>query len=119
MLRSMLLGKDEEDWDLLLPLVMHTIRACPHKQTGETANFMMLGRETRLPEHLMYGPAASGSTSRESYAAELADRMEIAHDKLRAQQLQLRTGDRQKEPSFKTGQLVWLKNQTLLKGPES
>ena len=49
MLRSMLLGRDEEDWDLLLLQIMHTIRASSHKQTGETANFMMLGRETRLP----------------------------------------------------------------------
>ena len=116
MLRSMLLGKDEEDWDLLLPQIMRTIRASPHKQTGETANFMMLGRETRLPEHLMYGPAASGTTSRESYAAELSRRMETAHDKLRSQQLQLRTGDKQEEPSFKTGQLVWLKTKRFSKG---
>ena len=43
---------------------------------------MMLGREVRLPEHLMYGPAASNTTSRKRYAAELADRMEEAHDKL-------------------------------------
>ena len=63
-MRSMLLGRDE-DWDLLLPQIMRTIRASPHKQTGETANFMMLGRETRLPEHLMYGPAADGNSSRE------------------------------------------------------
>ena len=45
MLRSMLLGKDEEDWDLLLLQIMRTIRATPHKQTGETANFLMLERE--------------------------------------------------------------------------
>ena len=43
MLRSMLLGRNEEDWDLLLQ-IMRTIRASPHKQTSETANFMMLGR---------------------------------------------------------------------------
>ena len=101
MLRSMLLGRDEEDWDLLLSQIMCIIRASPHKQTGETANFMMLERETRLPKHLMYGPAADGNSS--SYAAELANRMEAAHDKLRAQQLQIRQGDRQKEPSFKAG----------------
>ena len=81
----------------MLLQIMRTIRASSHKQTGETANFMMLGRETRLPEHLMYGPAASGTTSRESYAAELSRRIETAHDKLRSQQLQLRTGDKQEE----------------------
>ena len=58
MLRSMLLSKDKEDWNLLLPQIMRTIRASPHKRTGKTADFMMLGRETRLPEHLMYEPAA-------------------------------------------------------------
>ena len=92
MLRSLLIGKDEEDWELLLPQIIGTIRAPPpHQQTGETANFMMLGREVRLPEHLIYGPAASNTTSRERSADELADRMEEAHDKLRGQQL--RTGD--------------------------
>ena len=49
MLCSMLLEKNEEEWDLLLPHIIRTIRASPHKQTGETANCMMLGRETRLP----------------------------------------------------------------------
>ena len=113
--RSLLIGNDEEDWDLLLLQIMRTIRAFPHKQTGKTANFMMLGREVRLPEHLMYGPAASDTTSRERYAAELADRMEEAHNKLRGQQLQLKTGDRQEEPSFKAGQLVWLKTKRFSK----
>ena len=92
MLRLMLIGKDEEDWELLLPKIMHTIRASPHKKTGETANFMMLGRKARLPEHLMYGPVASETTSRESYATELACCMKAAHDKLRVQRLQLKMG---------------------------
>ena len=45
-----------------------TIRALLHKQTGETADFMMLERETRLLKHLMYEPAAGKTTSREGYA---------------------------------------------------
>lgn len=44
-LRSLLLGKDEEDWDLLLPQIMRGIRASPHHSTGETPNYMMFGRE--------------------------------------------------------------------------
>ena len=59
----------------------------------------------------MYGPAASETIPRESYAAELVCRVEAAHDKLSAQQLQLRMGDRQKEPSFKAGQLVLLRTK--------
>ena len=116
MLRSMLAGKDKKDWDLLLPQIMRTIRVSPHKQTGETVNFMMLGGETRLPKHLMYEPAAGETTTRESYAAELACHMETAYDKLRVQQLQLRTGDRQEELLFKAGQLVWLRTKRFSKG---
>ena len=29
MLRSLLIGQDEENWDLLLPQIMRTIRASP------------------------------------------------------------------------------------------
>ena len=77
---------------------------------------MILGREARLPEHLMYGPAPDETTSREGYAAELACHIEAVHDKLRAQQLQLRTGDRQEKPSFNAGQLVWLRTKRFSKG---
>ena len=76
----------------------------------------MLERETRLPEQLMYRPAAGETTSRESYAAELACRIKAAHDKLRTQQLQLKKGDRQEKTSFKAGQLVWLKTTRFSKG---
>ena len=64
----------------------------------------------------MYGPEASDTTSRERYVAELADRMEEAHYKLRGQQLQLKTGERQEEPFFKAGQLVWLRTKRFSKG---
>ena len=77
MLRSMLLGKYEKNWDLLLPQIMHTIRASPplHKQTGETANFMMLGRETRLPRTSHVRP----SSERNYLTGELLRRAESPH----------------------------------------
>ena len=34
MLRFLLIGKDEEDWDLLLPQIMRTIRASPTSTQG-------------------------------------------------------------------------------------
>ena len=67
---------------------------------------MMLKRENRLPERLMYRPEAGETTSKEDYAAKLACRMERAHDDLRTLQLQLRTGDRQEESSFQAGPLI-------------
>ena len=101
-----------------MPQIMRTIRASRHKQTGETANFTILRRETRLPEHLMYGLMASGNSSRESYAAELANRMEAAHDKLRAQQLRLRTGDRQRGVFIISWAAGSTEDQMLLQRPE-
>ena len=77
---------------------------------------MMLGQKARLPENLLYRLAASSTTSRERYAAKLADHMKAVHGKLRLQQLQLRTGDKQEEPSFWSGQLVWLRTKRFSKG---
>ena len=79
---------------------------------------MMLGIETRLPEHLMHGPAAGETTSRESHAAELAYSMKTAHDKLRAQQLQLRTGDTPGGAILQSWTAGLAKDQAVLKRSE-
>mgnify|MGYP001795152792 CR=1 FL=1 len=50
-LHSILLGTDLQDWDLLLPQIMSTMMAVTHSLTGETTNFLMLGREARLLDH--------------------------------------------------------------------
>ena len=111
MLRSLLLNRAEDDWDLLLPYIMRSIRASPHQTTSETPNYLMLGREVRLPEHLLYGPEAEDVYTREQYAVEVQKRLSTAHELLRTQQLATRTEDRQEEPSFQVGQMVWLKTK--------
>ena len=83
MLRTLLLRRSEDDWDLLLPYIMRSIRASAHQATAKTPNFLMLGREVRLPEHLLYGPNAEKTTSREQYAVDLQKRLDIAHCLLR------------------------------------
>ena len=67
----------------------------------ESTDMLILGHKFWLTKHLLFEP-----TARESYAAELADYMEAAHEKLRKQQLQLRIEDRQK-----VVQLVWLRTK--------
>ena len=116
MLRTLLLNRSEDDWDLLLPYIMRSIRASPHQATSETPNFLMMGREVRLPEHLLYGPDAGETYSREQYALEIQKRLEVAHDLLRKSQLTIRTNDRQERPSFNIGQLVWLRTKRFSKG---
>jgi len=53
-LRSLLIGRSQEEWDTVLPQIMRAYRSTPHFSTLETPNFLMLGRETRVPEHVTY-----------------------------------------------------------------
>ena len=55
-LRALLLDCGQDEWDLCLPHLLRTLRGTPHSTTGETANFMMYGRELRLPDTLLYDP---------------------------------------------------------------
>jgi transposase InsO family protein len=115
-LRSLLLEADEQEWDLLLPQIMRSIRASPHHTTGETANYMMFGRELRLPDQLIYGKSVERPTTREAYAVQLQERLTKVHDTLRQQQINIRSQDINQEPAFKEGEYVMMANRKLKKG---
>ena len=115
-LRSLLLEADEQEWDLLLPQIMRSIRASPHHSTGETANFMMFGRELRLPDQLVYGKSLERPTSREAYAIGLQDRLHKVHEVLRQHQKQIQSHDFEAEPAFTAGDYVMMVNKRLKKG---
>ena len=66
-LRSLLLGRQQEDWDLLLPQIMRGFRASPHSATGETANYLMFRRETRLPDQIVNGVTDTENVSTQQY----------------------------------------------------
>jgi len=87
-LRSLLLGRGQEEWDVVLRQIMRAYRSTPHSSTQETPNFLMLGRETRVPDHLTYHVPASESPVHE-YVGKLVETMRKAHDALRAQQWQI------------------------------
>jgi len=53
-LSSLLPGRVQEIWDVVLPQVMRAYRSTPHTSTGETPTLLMLGRGTRVPDHLNY-----------------------------------------------------------------
>ena len=102
-LRALLLGGNEEDWDLLLPHIMRSFRATPHSSTGETANFLMMGREARLPDQLLHGRSLEEDVSREAYAVALGERLYIAYEKLRTQEQRVRHADSREVPLFRKG----------------
>ena len=76
-LRTIILGGDQSEWDLLLPQIMRAFRGTPHSATGETANFIMLGREARLPDQLVQ-PLPPTETLVQ-YAVNLDKRLRQAH----------------------------------------
>jgi len=84
-LRSLLLGCSQEEWDTVLPQIMRAYRSTPHTSTGETPNLLMLGRETRVADHLTYHVSEQDCSVRE-YASELVERMKTAHEMLREKQ---------------------------------
>ena len=97
-LRSLLLNRDESDWDLLLPQIMRSIRSTPHSVTGETPNFLMFGRELSLPDILISGKTTGVKQSQSEYARDLHKRLEEAFDKIRSYQDNVRAKDTQEPP---------------------
>jgi len=106
-LRSLLLGWSQEEWDTVLPQVMRAYRSTPHTSTGETPNLLMLGRETRVPDHLTYHVPEQDYPVHE-YASELVERMRVAHKILREKQWQVRKEDSEEPPLYQVGDWVWM-----------
>ena len=106
-LRCLLLEQNrrQKDWDELLHHIMRSFRATPNSTTGETANFMMMGRECTLPDTLLYGNEVEPPMSSTDYVALLQSRMQKAHDLLRTQQHTGPIGETE-DLLYKVGDLV-------------
>ena len=117
-LRCMLLSSadNHDNWDCLLPHIMRAFRATPHSKTDETANFLMMGRECRLPDQLVNGSHTIQLTTRADYAVELKNRLESVYDLLRSRQTPLRSADFEEETLFKPGDLVLVERKRKRKG---
>ena len=51
---SMAVRDDEHDWDLLLPTLLFAYRTSCHVTTGATPFELMLGRDARLPDDVLF-----------------------------------------------------------------
>ena len=120
-LRALLLRRGQDKWDLLLPQLMRAYRGTPHSTMGETANLMMLGRELRLPDQLQCHPTLDEFQARHEYVQDVHICLEIAHELLRQQQIEVHQEDAEEPPLFEVGDLVLLENRRRRLGdnPES
>jgi transposase InsO family protein len=110
-LRALMIDQEHRQWDLLLPQIMRTIRATPHTTTGETPNYLTLGREVRLPEAISAMEVSTGDNLPiPEYARELQRRLEEAGERLRSQQHQIRMEDTEEPSLYLVGDQVWLKS---------
>ena len=74
---------DQTDWDLNLACLAAAYRATVNETTGFTPNFLMLGREVKLPGEIVFGSTTADGqelvTSYGSYVDQLRERMQRAH----------------------------------------
>jgi hypothetical protein len=85
---------------------MRIFRATPHAATLETPNFMMLGREARLPDDLLHEVPPVRLYVETKYANDLQECLRLAHVLLREHQDQLRVEDTEEPPLYAVGDLV-------------
>ena len=116
-LRTLLLEREHQQWDLLLPHIMRSIRSTPHTLTGETANYMMMGRQTRLPSSLTCPELLRDELSPAEYVIDLQQRLHDVGCHLRQQQDQQIVKEASEEPPlYVPGDRVWLKSFYKKKG---
>lgn len=115
-LRCLLMSRGQTDWDLVLPHIMRQLRAVPHSATQETPNFLLLGREVRLPGQLLHEVASTQSTPVSEYALQLQSTLREAHEILRDLQVKVRCEDTEEPPLFKPGDTVLMRSKRKKKG---
>ena len=106
----------EDDWDVLLPQIMRAIRATPHTATKETPNYMLLGRELRLPDSLVYPIPPDKPKPVQQYVVDMEERLRTAHDALRREQHEVVQHDFKEPPLYKVGDDVLLQSKRKRKG---
>ena len=94
---------------------MRAFRGTPHSVTGETAIFIMMGRELRLPDQLS-NSVHQLPMSVVPYIQDLVGQLKEAHEILREQQMKIREEDLEEPPLFSEGDLVRLVNKRRRKG---
>ena len=94
----------------------HSYCACLQITTAETANYLMMGREVRLPEHLAHLETLDGEGTVTQYAAAFKERLRSVREPLRAQQTEVRIANAEEPSLYTTGDQVWLKSYYKKRG---
>jgi len=108
------LNKSQADWDLHLQQLAGAIRATENRQTGYTANFMMLGREVSHPLDIMLGTTSSLHKEPSEYIHTLQDTLQKTHQIAR-ENLQSAQRRQKRDYDLKTNQQLYNIGDVVLK----
>ena len=113
---------EQQDWDSHLDCLAAAYRASKHETTGFTPNFLMLGREVRLPGDVAIPQQNTPASGPAEYVDKMRERLHTAHQIAR-QHLKAST-ERQKERydshscshNYQRGDLIWYRNEVRKEG---
>jgi len=80
-LRSLLLGRSLEEWNVVLPQIMHVYHSTPHSSMQETPKLSDARPRARVLDHLTYHVPTLKSPVHK-YVGKLVEIMEQTHDAL-------------------------------------
>ncbi|GFX74189.1 retrovirus-related Pol polyprotein from transposon 412 [Trichonephila clavipes] len=119
---SLMVSKNQQDWDQKVPLFLLAYRSAVHETTGYSPSQMLFGRDLRLPCDLLFGRPPDTPSSSEEYVQNLQARFEDVHNlareriNLRTEKMKTRYDTKATGHQFKEGDKVWFYNPTRRKG---
>ncbi|GFS55317.1 retrovirus-related Pol polyprotein from transposon 412 [Trichonephila clavipes] len=119
---SLMVSKNQQDWDQKVPLFLLAYRSAVHETTGYSPSQMLFGRDLRLPCDLLFGRPSDTPSSPEEYVQNLQARFEDVHNlareriNLRTEKMKTRYDTKATGHQFKEGDKVWFYNPTRRKG---
>ncbi|GFX93612.1 retrovirus-related Pol polyprotein from transposon 412 [Trichonephila clavipes] len=118
---SLVVSKNQQDWDQKVPLFLLAYRSAVHETTGYSPSQMLFGRDLRLPCDLLFGRPPDTPSSPEEYVQNLQARFEDVHNlareriNLRTEKMKTRYDTKATGHQFKEGDKVWFYNPTRRK----
>ncbi|GFX32014.1 retrovirus-related Pol polyprotein from transposon 412 [Trichonephila clavipes] len=119
---SLMVSKNQQDWDQKVPLFLLAYRSAVHETTGYSPSQMLFGRDLRLPCDLLFGRPPDTPSSPEEYVQNLQARFEDVHNlareriNLRTEKMKTRYDTKATGHQFKEDDKVWFYNPTRRKG---
>ncbi|GBN71177.1 hypothetical protein AVEN_133434-1 [Araneus ventricosus] len=77
---SLVVSKNQNDWDSYLPLFLLAYRSADHEATGFPPSQMICGRTLRLPCDVLFGRPSDTPSSPNEYLNNLEARLESVHE---------------------------------------